>query len=915
MWFDPRSSYATNEATNDMSTYRLDRLLAPRSIALIGGSPREKSVGRSILRNLREGGFPGSIQLINPHYREIDGVRTVARVKDLSSPPDMIVIVAPATVVPEIVLEAGAKGCAVAIVVTSGLGHGPGSLAEAARRNARSFGLRLVGPNCLGVLSPYAKLNASFAVQLPPAGDVALISQSGAIAAGLAQWGAQRNVGFSAIVSLGDQVDVDFGDVLDYFALDSRTRSVLLYMESINDARKFVSAARAAARTKPVVVVKAGRHTLGAKAAATHTGALAGSDAVYEAAFRRAGLLRVRDLDELFAAAEAIARVTPFAGTRLAILTNGGGIGVLAVDRLVDCGGTLAGLSEGTFKRLDQALPPVWSRANPVDIAGDADASRYDVALNALLEDEANDAVLVINVPTSLASPVEAAQAVVSTAQRHRTASTRHKPVFAAWIGDSCSASHVFHSADIPFFSNEADAVDGFMHLVRYHECQEALMRTPSSIPERFAPDVLTARRTVEEAIRAGRRWLGPLEIARLFDAYAIPITPVVSACSPEEAAARARPLLAAGKTVAVKIFSHDIMHKSDVGGVRLNVTSEDSVRDAAADIMARARTLKPEAVIDGVTIHPMILRPNAYELIVGIADDPIFGPIVVFGSGGTTVETIDDKALALPPLDLDLAHELIGRTRVSRILKGYRNTPAVDQGALALTLVKLAQLAADLPEIREIDINPLLADENGVIALDARVSIAPPEASGCGRRGHPRFTIRPYPKEWEKHSTLKDGTPIFIRPIRPEDERLYEHFFANVTADDLRLRFFAPIRTLDHRRLARFTQIDYSRAMAFIAIDKRSGELLGVCRLHADANYETAEYAILVRSDFKGRGLGWLLMQMMLDYARAEGLRTVHGQILAENTTMLTMCKELGFELAADACDPSTYSVRLAVS
>jgi acetyltransferase len=897
-----------------MSTYRLDKLFCPRSVAVVGGSPRDTSTGRAVLRNLQEAGFEGTIHLVNPHYGEIEGIKAVRTIHELPTSPDLCVIVAPPPAVPGIVAAAGERGTATAIIVTSGLGHGAGSLADACEKAARATGLRLVGPNCLGVLAPRAKLNASFAARMPPVGDLALVSQSGAITAGLIEWSAAHGVGFSAAVSLGDKVDVDFGDLLDFFALDGATRAILLYIESINNARKFMSAARAAARIKPVVVVKSGRHAQGAKAAQTHTGALAGADSVYDAAFRRAGLLRVLDLDELFAAAETLGRVQPFSGKRLAILTNGGGIGVLAVDRLTDLGGTLARISPQTMKRLDTALPAIWSRANPIDIAGDADAGRYTSALEALLEDSENDAILVMNVPTALASAESAARSVATVARAHRGRWIHPKPILAVWVGSSDAVSPTFETDRIANYPTESDAVRGFMHLVRYREALEALMATPPSLPQDFKPDVAGARAIVAGAIGDGRAWLDPIEFTRLLAAYSIPVAPAFLARDAEEAAVVAAPLLAGGSTVVVKILSPDIVHKSEVGGVRLNLTSEGVVREAVADILARARAARPDARITGVTIHPMILRPKARELIAGIADDATFGPVIVFGRGGTAVEVIGDKALALPPLDLELAHALIARTRVSRVLKAYRDVPAADTDAVALLLVKLAQLAADLPEVRELDLNPVLVDQNGLIAVDARVAVAPFEPARRGPSGHPRFAIRPYPKEWERSAALRDGTRILVRPVRPEDEPLYGPFFAGVTPEDLRLRFFAPMKAFGHAFIARLTQIDYARAMAFIALEEASGKLLGVVRLHADANYESAEYAILVRSDLKGRGLGYLLMQMMIDYARAERLKTIEGQVLTENTAMLAMCRELGFDIASDPLDPDTCVVKLAI-
>jgi acetyltransferase len=895
-----------------MSSYRFEQLFGPRSIALVGASPREKSIGRLILKNLRSGGFAGSIQLVNPDYREIEGCTAVKTVDALPDVPDMAVIASPPPTIPSAVAALAARGCAVGIIISSGLGHGPGSLAEATRLAAHAHGMRLVGPNCLGLLVPRAKLNTTFAARTPLDGDLALISQSGAIAASLLEWAAQRKIGFSAMVSVGDMVDVDFGDLLDYFAVDPHTRAILLYIEAIHDARKFMSAARAAACVKPIVVIKAGRHELGAKAARTHTGALAGSDAVYGAAFRRAGLLRVNDLDELFAAAETLGRLKPFPGRRLAILTNGGGIGVLAVDRLVDLGGTLADISPQTLSQLDAVMPPTWSRANPIDMGGDSDAHRYEAAVDALLSDRDNDAVLVMYVPTALTSPVDAARSIAGVAQRRKMHAGRLEPMLAVWVGEDPAAADIFNAAGIPHYATESDAIAGFMHLVRYRDALDALMKTPPSVPSGAAPDIASARAIVSQATADGRNWLDPIEASKLLSIYAIPVTPAALARNADEAAAAAAPLLANGSTIVVKILSPDIVHKSDVGGVRLDLASAAAVRQAAAEILENARAAKPEARIAGVTLHPMIVRPKARELIAGIADDPTFGPIIVFGHGGTAVEIINDKALALPPIDLNLAHDLIARTRVSRILEAYRNVPAVDKDAIALLLVRLSQMSADLPEIREVDLNPIVADENGLIVLDPRIAVAPMPATPQPRRIHPRFAVRPYPKEWERHYTLRDGMNLLVRPVRPEDEPLYWVFFPLVTDEDIRLRFFAPIKELSHAFIARLIQIDYARAMAFIAIDQATGRMVGVARLHASSNYESGEFAILIRSDLKGRGIGWQLMQLILEYARAEGLRVIEGQVLRGNTTMLSMCRKLGFDVGPDPKDRDVFLIKL---
>ena len=751
-----------------MSTYRLKSLFAPRAIAVVGASPRELSLGRIVLDNLHGAGFKGPIHVVNPCYPEIDGQTTVRNIEALDPAPDLMIVTAPAVDIPGLVTSAGAHGVGAAIVITAGLGHGPGSLAEQASQAARIYGLRLLGPNCLGLLVPSARLNASFAVHQPKIGDLALISQSGGVAAGLVEWAAGRSIGFSGIVSIGDALDIDFGDLLDYFALDRKTRAILMYIESISDVRKFMSAARAAARVKPVIAVKAGRHMEAARAAATHTGALAGVDAVYAAAFRRAGLLRVFDLDELIAAAETLGRLSPFEGKRLAIMTNGGGIGVLAVDRMIDLGGTLAELSPQTLAKLDSILPPTWSKSNPVDIIEDADATRYAAALRPLIDDPENDAVLAMNVPTALAAAGDCADAVAHVVQQERAKRVAYKPVLAVWVGDDGRAAKAFDAAAIPYYGSETDAIREFMHLVRYVEANRHLMETPPSVPTEFASDTETARQVIAEALAAGKTWLDALEVNRLFNAYGIPITPAVFARDGKEAAAAARPFLAQGQGVVVKVLSPDIIHKSDVDGVRLNLTSEKAVEAETAGILRRAHAARPTARLTGVTVHPMVVRPKTRELIIGLADDLTFGPVIVFGSGGTAVEVTDDKALALPPLDMKLAGDLINRTRVSRLLNGYRNVPPADRQALELMLVKVAQLAADLPEVRELDLNPVLADDKGAIAVDARVVIEPVDK---GARAPSRFAIRPYPKEWERHYDDWNGLRLAVRPVRPEDE------------------------------------------------------------------------------------------------------------------------------------------------
>jgi acetyltransferase len=894
-----------------MGIRNLDRLFYARSIALVGASARLGSLGRAVHENLRNGGFKGAIHLVNPRHSEIEGHTCVASLSDLAQAPDVVIIAAPRAHVLTLAEEAANIGAPVAIVITSDpSGHGQNSLKAQLQALAARTQLRIIGPNCLGVLAPRIGLDASFAAHRPPAGDLAVISQSGAITVSLLAFAAERRVGFSGLVSVGDMADVDFDDLLDWFAIDAGTRAILLYVEAIQDAKSFMSAARAAARVKPVIVIKAGRSRRAAQAAATHTGALAGADDVYGAAFRRAGVLRVDTIDELFAAAETLGRIAPFPGDRLAILTTGGGLGVLAVDELSALGGKLADFTPKTIAQLNVAMPPAWSHANPADIVGDADPARFAAALAPILEDPNVDAAMVIHCPTAVSHGDEVAQAVVDVVREHRTAAWRAKPVFAVWLGADERSNAIFGEAGIPHYAS--GGMQGFMHLVNWRKNRDALMATPVGVPD-GEPDVAGAQAIVAGALARGEPWLDAVEIAKLLRAYAIPCADAQLAASPDEAALIAAPMIAEHGSCVVKIFSRDITHKSDVSGVVLDLTTSEAVREAAITIIARARKARPDAHIAGVTVHPMVRRPNGRELIAGLAEDPTFGPVVLFGRGGTAVEVINDKALALPPLDMGLARAQIERTRVARLLRSYRDKPEADIDAVALTLVRLAQMSADIPQIMGLDLNPLIADETGVIALDARVQIAPcPEPARAG--ANPRFAVAPYPRFLEQKLVLRDGASIFARPVRPEDEEMYRRFFHRVTMEDLRLRFFAPVKDFNHVFIARLTQIDYARAFALCAIDESDGEMAGGVRVMHDPDETSGEYAVLIRSDFKGRGLGWALMKSAIDYARSVGLEKLKGYVLPENRAMLDLCERLGFEMIDDREDPGVKIVILDV-
>lgn len=888
-----------------MTVRNLDSLFKPGSVALIGASTRAGSVGHVTAQNLVEGGFGGPIWFVNPKGRELLGRPCHPDVASLPAAPDLAIIATPPDTVTPLIAELGARGTKAVVVITAGFGGG-----EAGRRAkqamldaARPHLLRIIGPNCFGVLLPGAGLNASFAHLAPRPGRIAFLSQSGAILGSVIDWAAARGIGFSHLVSMGEMVDVDFGDMLDYLAADMESTAILLYMEAVTDARKFMSAARRAARSKPVIAIKAGRRPEGAKAVASHTGALAGADAVYEAALGRAGVLRVFDLEELFAAVQTLAAVTMPSGERLAILTNGGGIGILATDALIDMGGQLAELAEPTYAALDAVLPPTWSRGNPVDIVGDAPGRRYHDAMTALLADPGIDAILALNCPTAIVSSAEGAEAVVAAIGEQR------RCVLTSWVGEATAreARHIFAAAGLPSYDTPEQAVEGFMHIVRYRRVHDMLMETPPSVPETFTPDSEAARRVIEEVLADGRSMLTGPESQEVIAAYAIPGMRTRIATTPEEAGRIARAIAEeSGAAVAIKILSPDISHKSDVGGVALGVAAEDAARTAAA-LLARVASKRPEARLTGVTVEPMVRREGAHELIVGMIEDPQFGPVLLFGQGGTSVEVVADRALALPPLNMNLAHELMRRTRVHKLLLGYRDRPAAALNAIALTLIKLSQMVADLPEIAELDINPLLADDKGVIAVDARIKVQAPRG-----RGTSRFAIRPYPRELEETVVMPGGRRFLLRPIRPEDEPALRYAFSLLSPESIRMRFFAPLKEMSHQLGARLTQIDYEREMALVLSDPPgTGEvqLYGVVRISADPDNEKAEFAVIVRDDMTGQGLGELLMRRIIAYARGRGTGAIFGDVLVGNEVMLALCRQLGFTVSEG---PAAGTVRV---
>ena len=889
-----------------MSVRNLEFLFRPRSVALIGASARAHSVGNAVLCNLLAGGFKGEILPVNPKYDEVEGVRCWRDIGSLPSAPELAVVCTPPQTLPSIVEEVGHRGTRAVVILTAGLdasadGGGQTILARTlAAAGAR--GVRLLGPNCLGLVVPPIGLNASFAPGMVPAGKLAFVSQSGALATAVADWACSQAIGFSHFVSLGNSADIDFGDLLDYLGGDAATQAILLYIESVKHARKFMSAARAAARNKPVIVVKAGRTEAAKQAASSHTGALAGSDRVYDAAIRRAGLLRVDTTEELFNAVESLARGRMPAGNRLAVVTNGGGPGVMAMDALREpC--VPATLAEATVARLDTLLPPTWSRANPVDLIGDAPPERYREAVEVLLDDRGIDGLVFIHAPTAIVPADTIAAALVPVLQGARI------PVHSCWMGGQAvaGARQAFAAAGLPAFESPEDAVRAFGQRVEFHTNQELLTQTPAMVLE--PPNsVSAARAVIDQALASGREWLTEPEAKRVLAAFGIPVVETRVAANGDEAAAAANAL---GYPVVLKILSPTLTHKSDVGGVQLGISTETELREAVAAMDRRIRKLRPGDQIDGFTVQPMIDRPHPQELIAGASEDPVFGPVILFGHGGTAVEAIADRAIGLPPLNGPLAADLVARTRVARLLAGYRDRPPADQEAIVRTLVQIGQLVIDLSNVVELDINPLLADEHGVLALDARIRVAAGRHSGR-RSGTARLAILPYPVECEEPGSFA-GHDVLLRPIRPEDEPAHARFLAHLEPDDVRFRFFGLVREFPHSQLARYTQIDYDREMAFVAsrvADKGEQEILGVVRIVIVPGRQSAEFAIVIRSDIKGLGLGGVLLEKMIRYCRDRGLEWLHGQALAGNQRMLDLASRLGFELGK--ADEGVVDLRL---
>ncbi len=873
-----------------MSVVNLKSLLQPASVTLIGASENPASIGNVIMRNLLNGGFAGPVFPVNPKYKTVCGVYAYQQIEELPVVADLAVICTPANTVPEIIARLGKHGTRAAVVISAGFhsGNDQNGLTQAMLEAAKPYDFRILGPNCIGLLNPVLGLNASFAHTDSLPGSIAVISQSGAICTSILDWAKSRGIGFSYFISLGDSADVDFGDLLDYLGSDRHTKGILLYMESIKLARKFMSAARATARNKTVIVVKAGRKQEGATAATSHTGAMAGNDDVFDAAIRRAGMLRVYSIQNLFDAVESLAHRHVTHGNRLAIMTNGGGIGVLATDSLIEQGGRLAELMPETYAALNRSLPENWSHANPVDIVGDSDAKRYVDALKILMKDANADAILVMLVPVAVIDNKLVAQAVCEVAQ------DSNKTILTCWMGGDAvaEARDVFKHHGVPHYDTPEFAIRAFLQTYEYGLNQASLMQMPPSIPREFVPDITAARNIINSLIKEKREIMTEAEAKQLLASYEIPVSKTLIAKDATEAVEHANTI---GYPVALKILSKDITHKSDVGGVLLNVESAAILQLAAEGMLSHIKKLFPDASIEGFTVQEMVSHDAAYELILGVSTDPVFGPVILFGQGGVATEITNDKAVALPPLNMSLAQDLIQRTRIFQMLKGFRDVEPVNLNEIMLTLLKISQLVVDHAEIIELDINPLVANSKGVIALDARVRLQETDKEATAR-----LAICPYPKNLEEHFRTTDGEDLLIRPIKPEDEKAHNDFLHNTKSEDIYFRFCRAVSDLSHSQMARFTQIDYDREMAFIAVRKNKlgeNETVGVIRIVSDSDNIEAEFALIVRSDMHKRGIGSKLMSKMIAYSKLRGIKRLVGETLIDNFAMQKLSRQFQFE------------------
>jgi acetyltransferase len=888
-----------------MNAHYLTSLFTPESIALYGASDKPDSVGGVVFKNLLTSGFKGRIYAINPKRDEVQGQKAFSSLDDIDETVDLAVVATPARGIPGIVEACGERGVKMMLILSAGFretGVEGRRLEDRVTELSRRYGIRLMGPNCLGIIRPDKGLNITFGNNNARPGNLAFVSQSGAICTAILDWAEKNDIGFSAVVSTGIAADLDFGDYLDFLVSDPATKAILLYIEGINNSRRFMSSLRAAARIKPVIALKVGRHAAGAEASMSHTGALVGSDETFAAALSRSGVLRVETVGQLFAAAKALSS-THYRGKseRLVIITNGGGPGVMAADRAADQEIEMSSLSADTLMALNEVLPSVWSHGNPVDIIGDAPPERYQQALDICLEDPGVDGAIVILTPQAMTKPTDVAEAIIKSAKKS------NKPIMTSWMGGRQveEARLRFNNAHVPDFRTLENAVDAFSYLARYNKNQRLLLQTPAGLTGgQEPPDREGARLIIEAVLTEQRKILTEPESMAVLNAFRVPTVRNAVAHSANEALINAESI---GFPIAMKVLSTDISHKSDAGGVRLNINSAQEVRGAYRQLVDEVQRRVPGANISGITIEKMYRSSNGRELMIGIIRDPVFGPVISFGSGGTSVEIIGDSAVSLPPLNRRLAIDLINRTKVSKMLGKFRQMPAVDIDLLVDVLRSVSSMACELPWLQEMDINPLIMDETGVVAVDARIVVDYPTPS---TDPYHHLAIHPYPSHLVKKTQLNDGSDIIIRPIRPEDADIEAKFVRELSKEAKYFRFMNSLQELSQEMLVRFTQIDYHNEMALIAVKANgaSEEQIGVARYTTNVDKTSCEFALVVSDQWRSRGIAHHLMRELMEIARDRNLESMQGQVLSQNTKMLELVASLNFEIRND---PDNLAIR----
>lgn len=876
-----------------MGTKKLTKLFNPKVVAVIGATARDGTVGFSLMNNLIGSGFDGIVYPINPKRTNVLGVKAYKNISEVPDKVDLAVIATPARTVPAIVEECGEVGVDGIVLISAGfseIGKEGKELTKQILEILRKYGMRMIGPNCLGFIKPSINLNVSFANKMALTGKIAFISQSGALCTAILDWSVDQNVGFSHFVSIGSMVDVSFHDLIDYFGSDPHTTSIVIYMESLTDARSFLSAARAFARNKPIIVLKSGKSSEGAQAAKSHTGSLAGNDFVFDAAFKRAGVIRVNTVDELFHIAQSLAMQNKPEGNRLAIITNAGGPGVIATDTLIEKGGKIAKLSKETIDELNKHLSPNWSKGNPVDVLGDAGPEQYERAVELCAKDKSVDGILVILTPQEMTDPTGVAEKVATLSKKCK------KTLLASWMGaeDIAEGQKVLESHQIPVYQTPEDAVKCFMYMYDYTRNLDILHETPSQIPHEFVPEKAKSKQLINEVLADKRTVMTEFEAKQLLDYYGIPVIKNGLAKTENEAIKLAEKI---GYPVVMKIASPDILHKTDVGGVILNIVNKEEAKKAYNKIMKSSKEQAPDADIRGVFVEQMLKRK--YELIIGCKKDPIFGPTIVFGMGGVAVEVFKDTTIGLPPLNMALAMRIIEDTKIYKLIKGYRGMPGADIPSIQFLLYKFAYMIMDFPQIKEVDINPFGVDERGGVVLDAKI-ILDDKVKVSAEHPNEHLVISPYPSEYITEYTMSNGEKAILRPIKPEDELMEKEMFSNFSERTQRYRFFQLIKDISHDELVRYTQIDYDREIAIIAIVKENGKekMAGVVRLIADQYNETAEFAIVIADPWQNLGLGNKFTDYIMEIAKARGIQKIYANILADNHIMLHMFRSRDFKM-----------------